>query len=158
MGRLGSGPALGPKLTRRAPNDRTAKRSRLTPSSSALAPSGCSRSSSSACSKSGAHVIDSLPHVGGQCVELYPDKPIYDLPGLPVHRRELAERLLQQTRPFAPEFHLGQEVSTVARQADGRFSSRPRAARLLTKKVVFIAGASAASQPRRLRIEGIRGL
>ena len=103
-----------------------------------------------------AHVIDSLPHVGGQCVELYPDKPIYDLPGLPVCTgRELAERLLQQARPFAPEFHLGQEVSTVARQADGRFLiETSRGTRLLTK-VVFIAGGVGSFQPRRLRIEGI---
>src|SRR6187200_1485183 len=68
-----------------------------------------------------AHVIDSLPEVGGQCVELYPDKPIYDIPAIPVcGARELVERLLTQIRPFAPAFHLGQQVTSCAREPDGR--------------------------------------
>jgi thioredoxin reductase (NADPH) len=57
-----------------------------------------------------AHVLDSLGHPGGQCAELYPDKPIYDIPALPVcGAQELVDRLLQQIKPFA-EFHLGHEV------------------------------------------------
>jgi len=72
-----------------------------------------------------AHVIDSMPQVGGQCTELYPDKPIYDIPAIPVcDARELVERLLQQIKPFAPHFHLGQEVTEVHRRADGRFRVR----------------------------------
>ena len=59
-----------------------------------------------------AQVIDSMPRVGGQCSELYPDKPIYDIPALPVcGAQELIDRLLEQIRPFAPGFHLGQEVT-----------------------------------------------
>jgi thioredoxin reductase (NADPH) len=61
-----------------------------------------------------AHVVDSLPAAGGQCIELYPDKPIYDIPAVPVCTgRELIERLLEQIRPFDPGFHLGQEVTEI---------------------------------------------
>ncbi|MEO3692081.1 NAD(P)/FAD-dependent oxidoreductase [Roseateles paludis] len=103
-----------------------------------------------------AHVIDSLPHAGGQCVELYPDKPIYDVPGLPVCTgQELADRLLQQARPFAPEFHLGQEVSQLSREADGRWRVETASGTRLLSKTVFIAGGVGSFQPRRLRLEGI---
>ena len=69
-----------------------------------------------------AHVIDSLPVVGGQCVELYPDKPIYDIPAVPVCTgQELTNNLLKQIEPFNPTFHLGQEVVEVSKQEDGRF-------------------------------------
>ena len=55
-----------------------------------------------------AHIVDSLAHPGGQCAELYPDKPIYDIPALPVcNAQELVDRLLQQIKPFGAEFHLG---------------------------------------------------
>ncbi|HEX8758242.1 MAG TPA: hypothetical protein VF745_18040, partial [Steroidobacteraceae bacterium] len=64
----------------------------------------------------GAHVIDSLAAPGGQCTELYPDKPIYDIPALPVcGAKELVDRLMQQIKPFNPQFHLGQEVVQFAR-------------------------------------------
>src|SRR5262245_9899285 len=69
-----------------------------------------------------AHVIDSLPAAGGQCIELYPDKPIYDIPAIPVCTgRELIERLLEQIRPFEAGLHLAQEVTEVHRRDDGRF-------------------------------------
>src|SRR5450759_1268768 len=74
-----------------------------------------------------AHIVDSLAHPGGQCTELYPDKPIYDIPALPVcSAQELIDRLLQQIKPFAPEFHLGQEVSEFAQTPAGRFLVRTR--------------------------------
>src|SRR5215203_1670539 len=61
-----------------------------------------------------AHVIDSLAYPGGQCVELYPDKPIYDIPAVPVCTgQELTDNLLKQIEPFDPTFHLGQEVTVV---------------------------------------------
>src|SRR3954471_10041013 len=70
-----------------------------------------------------AHVIDSLPNVGGQCVELYPDKPIYDIPAVPVCTgQELTDNLLKQIEPFGPTFHLGQEVTVVEKREDGRFN------------------------------------
>src|SRR3569623_1083649 len=69
-----------------------------------------------------AHVIDSLGAVGGQCVELYPDKPIYDIPAVPsCTGQELTDNLLKQIEPCEPTFHLGQEVTKVARRDDGRF-------------------------------------
>src|SRR3982751_6195605 len=69
------------------------------------------------------HVIDSLTAVGGQCVELYPDKPIYDIPAVPVCiGQELTDNLLKQIEPFDPTFHLGQEVTLVQRREDQRFN------------------------------------
>ena len=70
------------------------------------------------------HVIDSLKAPGGQCVELYPDKPIYDIPAVPVCTgQELTDRLLEQIKPFGAGMHLGQEVTQVERQENGRFRS-----------------------------------
>ena len=69
-----------------------------------------------------AHVVDALPRVGGQCSELYPDKPIYDIPALPVcSAQELIDRLMQQIRPFHTQFHLGQLVTALHREPNGRF-------------------------------------
>src|SRR5207249_6377989 len=73
----------------------------------------------------GAQVVDSLRHPGGQCAELYPDKPIYDIPALPVcGAQELVDRLMQQIRPFNPQLHLGHEVVQFARRETGRFHLR----------------------------------
>jgi thioredoxin reductase (NADPH) len=102
-----------------------------------------------------AHVVDALPHAGGQCVELYADKPIYDVPGLPVcSGRELIERLQQQIRPFAPAFHLGQEVSLLQAQPDGRYLVGSSTGPQWLARTVFIAGGVGAFQPKRLRLEG----
>ncbi|MDO8713738.1 MAG: NAD(P)/FAD-dependent oxidoreductase [Polynucleobacter sp.] len=103
-----------------------------------------------------AHVIDSLPEVGGQCIELYPDKPIYDIPAIPVCTgRELASNLLKQIGPFAPQFHLNQEVSTLEKQADGRFLIGTSQNQRFLSKTVFIAAGVGAFQPRTLNLEGI---
>ena len=103
-----------------------------------------------------AHVVDSLPVAGGQCVELYADKPIYDIPGTPAcTARELIDRLLLQIKPFAAQFHFGQEVSLVQRQPDGRFRlETSKGLRLLTK-TIFIASGVGSFQPRRLKIDGL---
>ena len=59
-----------------------------------------------------AHVVDSLPNIGGQCGELYPEKPIYDIPAYPViGAQELIDRLMEQIKPFNAQFHLGQAVT-----------------------------------------------
>ena len=72
-----------------------------------------------------ADIVDSLQHPGGQCTELYPDKPIYDIPALPVcGAQELVDRLMQQIKPFQPRFHLGQEVTELTRRDDARFFVR----------------------------------
>src|SRR5438105_12381771 len=68
-----------------------------------------------------AHVIDILDKPGGQCAELYPEKPIYDIPGLPiVTGQELTERLMALINPFGATFHLGQRVDALERLGDGR--------------------------------------
>ena len=103
-----------------------------------------------------AHVIDSLPYPGGQCIELYPDKPIYDIPGTPVcSARELVARLLQQIAPFKPDFHLGQEVSVVEREPDGRFRVETSMGKRFLAKAIFVAGGVGSFQPRRLKIDGL---
>ncbi|RTL17735.1 MAG: NAD(P)/FAD-dependent oxidoreductase [Burkholderiales bacterium] len=106
-----------------------------------------------------AQVVDALPHAGGQCVELYADKPIYDVPGLPVcSGRELVERLEQQIRPFAPGLHLGQEVSALQPLPDGRWQAETAAGKRFVAKTVFIAAGVGAFQPKRLRLEGAEPL
>jgi thioredoxin reductase (NADPH) len=103
-----------------------------------------------------AHVIDSLPEVGGQCIELYPDKPIYDIPAVPVcSGKGLTERLLEQIKPFGAAFHLGQEVSTLERRADGRFFLATSLGKSFVTKTVFIAAGVGSFQARTLKVEGI---
>lgn len=103
-----------------------------------------------------AHVIDSLQVVGGQCVELYPDKPIYDIPAVPVCTgQELTDNLLKQIEPFEPTFHLGQEVTLVARRDDGRFDLETSTGTRFITKTIFIAAGVGSFQPRTLKVEGI---
>jgi len=102
-----------------------------------------------------AQVIDALPEPGGQCVELYPAKPIYDIPGVPVcSGRELVERLLQQVQPFHPAWHLGQTVSTLTARDDSRFDVVTSAGQAFVARAVFIAGGVGAFQPRLLQAPG----
>lgn len=102
------------------------------------------------------HVVDALPHVGGQCAELYADKPIYDIPGLPVCTgRELVERLQQQIAPFKPRLHLAQTVDTLQAQADGRWLVQTHVGTAWQSKTVFIAAGVGAFVPRSLPIEGL---
>jgi thioredoxin reductase (NADPH) len=104
----------------------------------------------------GAHIIDSLPQAGGQCTELYPDKPIYDIPALPIcGAQELIDRLMEQIKPFHATFHLGQEVTELQPQADGQFLvSTGGGTRLLAGAVVIAAGVGS-FQPRRLAVAGV---
>ncbi|MGH6610323.1 MAG: NAD(P)/FAD-dependent oxidoreductase [Burkholderiaceae bacterium] len=103
-----------------------------------------------------AHVIDSLPEVGGQCTELYPDKPIYDIPAIPVcSGKELTDALLKQIEPFHAAFHLAQEVTVVQKQEDGRFYVETSKGTRFFTKVVIVAGGVGSFQPRALRVEGI---
>jgi thioredoxin reductase (NADPH) len=103
-----------------------------------------------------AHVIDSLAYPGGQCIELYPDKPIYDIPAVPVCTgRELTDSLLKQIEPFGATFHLGQEVTLVQRRDDGRFDVETSRGTRLIAKTLFVAGGVGSFQPRTLKVEGI---
>ena len=103
-----------------------------------------------------AHVIDSLAYPGGQCVELYPDKPIYDIPAVPVCTgQELTDSLLRQIEPFGAIFHFGQEVTVVEKLEDGRFFVQTSKGTRLLTKTIFIAAGVGAFQPRLLKVEGV---
>jgi thioredoxin reductase (NADPH) len=103
-----------------------------------------------------AHIIDSLPYPGGQCIELYPDKPIYDIPAVPVCTgKELTDSLLKQIEPFGATFHLGQEVTEVQRRADGRFDLATAKGTRFVTKTIFIAAGVGAFQPRLLKVDGL---
>ncbi|HUN25781.1 MAG TPA: NAD(P)/FAD-dependent oxidoreductase [Steroidobacteraceae bacterium] len=102
-----------------------------------------------------AEVVDSLPQVGGQCTELYPEKPIYDIPAIPVcSAKELIERLLEQIRPFAAGMHLGQEVTEITPRADRRFDVVTSRGTRFDAGAVIVAGGVGSFQPRRLALEG----
>jgi thioredoxin reductase (NADPH) len=103
-----------------------------------------------------AHLVDSLPHAGGQCFELYPDKPIYDIPALPLGTgRELTARLLKQIEPFGAGFHLDQQVKALTRRDDGRFDIATTAGTRFIAKAVIVAGGVGSFQPRRLKLDGL---
>jgi thioredoxin reductase (NADPH) len=101
-----------------------------------------------------AHILDSLPTAGGQCTELYPDKPIYDIPALPIcGAQELVDRLMQQIKPFGAEFHLGEETLKVEKQASGRFRVETNAGTVFDAGAVIIAGGVGSFQPRHLTVD-----
>ena len=103
-----------------------------------------------------AHVVDALPFAGGQCVELYGDKPIYDIPALPrCTGRELTDRLLEQVKPFAPAFHFDQLVSQVAPTDGGRFDVRTRAGLHFDCGAIVLAAGVGAFVPRTLKVAGL---
>lgn len=91
------------------------------------------------------HVLDALEFVGGQCTALYPEKPIYDIPGHPgIEAADLINKLAEQAAPFAPTYHLGQQVTGLARQADGRWLLTTSAnTRVLAGAVIIAAGCGA---------------
>jgi thioredoxin reductase (NADPH) len=102
------------------------------------------------------HVLDSLAVAGGQCAELYPDKPIYDIPGIPVcSGDELVEALLKQIEPFDATFHIGEEVTELLPQDDGTFVVKTAKGRTFHTKTVFVAGGVGSFQPRRARLDGL---
>ncbi len=103
-----------------------------------------------------AHLIDSLPEVGGQCAWLYPEKPIYDIPAIPVcSAQELVDRLMEQIKPFGAEFHLKQEVTSVAARDEGGFDLVTSTGNEFHAKAIVIAGGLGSFQPRRVHLEGI---
>ncbi len=103
-----------------------------------------------------AHIVDTMRHAGGQCTELYPDKPIYDIPGIPeCSGQELIDNLMKQIEPFDAEFHLGEEVTVVAPRDDESFDVETDVGTRFHAKTIFIAGGVGSFQPRRMRLEGI---
>lgn len=106
-----------------------------------------------------AHLIDALPRVGGQPVELYGDKPLYDIPGIPMCTgQQLVDGLLRQIEPFNTPMHLGQRVDTLQRQPDGRWLVGTQHGLRLLAKAVFIAAGLGAFEPRRLKLDGLDAL
>jgi thioredoxin reductase (NADPH) len=102
-----------------------------------------------------AHVVDSLKHPGGQCSELYPEKPIYDIPALPVcGAQELVDRLLKQAKPFNAQFHMGEEVAGLEVLPDHTFLLTTSRDTRFHARTVIIAGGLGSFQPRRLGLEG----
>lgn len=102
------------------------------------------------------HVIDILDKVGGQCSELYPEKPIYDIPALPiVTGQELTDRLMEQIKPFGAEFHLAQRIDQLERQPDGRFKLTTDIGNSFLAKVVVIAAGGGSFTPKRPPLAGI---
>ncbi len=102
------------------------------------------------------HLIDILDKPGGQCAELYPEKPIYDIPGWPIISGQgLVDKLMEQIAPFDPEFHLGEMVTGLERQTDGRFQLTTDAGGHFLTKVVVIAAGGGSFQPKRPPIKGI---
>jgi thioredoxin reductase (NADPH) len=103
-----------------------------------------------------AHVIDILDKPGGQCAELYPEKPIYDIPGLPVVTgQELTDRLMQQIKPFGATFHLGERVDALSRADDGCFRLVTDVGKSFLTKVVVIAAGGGSFTPKRPPLDGI---
>jgi thioredoxin reductase (NADPH) len=101
------------------------------------------------------HIVDALPHVGGQCVELYADKPIYDIPGIQVCTgRELVARLEQQIAPFQPTCHLSQRIEQVQTSPEGWHVRSDQGTEWLAQ-TLFIAAGVGAFVPRSLSIEGL---
>ena len=104
-----------------------------------------------------AHVIDILDRPGGQCAELYPEKPIYDIPGLPiVTGQELTGRLMEQIKPFEPVFHFNERVDVLQRR-DGGFEVETDAGSKIFAKVIVIAAGGGSFTPKRPPLAGIEG-
>ncbi|MDP2779011.1 NAD(P)/FAD-dependent oxidoreductase [Devosia sp.] len=102
------------------------------------------------------HFIDILDRPGGQCTELYPEKPIYDIPGFPVVTgQQLTDNLMAQIAPFAPEFHFNRMVNSIEKQADGSFKLATDADEIFNAKVVVIAAGGGSFQPKRPPVNGI---
>ena len=103
-----------------------------------------------------AHFVDILDKVGGQCAELYPEKPIYDIPGIPhVSGQGLTDALMEQIKPFHPTFHLGEMVETVEKIGDPLFRCTTDAGKVFECKVVVIAAGGGSFQPKRPPVPGI---
>ncbi len=101
-------------------------------------------------------VIDILDKPGGQCSELYPEKPIYDIPALPtVTGQELTDRLMEQIKPFGAQFVLGERVDELTRSEDGRFHLKTDAGREIKAKIIVIAAGGGSFTPKRPPLEGI---
>ncbi len=102
------------------------------------------------------HLIDILDRPGGQCAELYPEKPIYDIPAWPeISGQALTDKLMEQIKPFHPTFHFNRMVSELSKQEDGRFRTVTDEGEVFLSKVVVIAAGGGSFQPKRPPVSGI---
>jgi thioredoxin reductase (NADPH) len=103
-----------------------------------------------------AHLVDILDRAGGQCAELYPEKPIYDIPGFPeISAQGLVDNLMKQVAPFGPTFHHGQQVESVTRIGDPLFRVVTDAGTVFHAKIVVIAAGGGSFQPKKPPIPNI---
>lgn len=103
-----------------------------------------------------AHVIDILDRPGGQCAELYPEKPIYDIPGLPVVTgQELTDNLMAQIAPFGPQFHFGEMVEALERVDEQTFRLTTASGLVFEAPVIVVAAGGGSFQPKKPPIPGI---
>ena len=103
-----------------------------------------------------AHLVDILDKVGGQCAELYPEKPIYDIPAIPkISAQGLVDRLMEQIKPFGATFHLNEMVESIERIADPAFRVKTDGGKLFECKIIVIAAGGGSFQPKRPPIPGI---
>ena len=97
------------------------------------------------------HLIDNLDKIGGQCAELYPEKPIYDIPALPVCTgQELTDRLIEQAKPFEPEFHLSQQAEALERLDNGHWQLKSSSGTVFEAPAIVIAAGAGSFVPRRI--------
>ena len=102
------------------------------------------------------HLIDALPQAGGQLIEIYPKKPIYDIPGYPsVLAGELVDNLMEQAAPFKPGFTLGDRAETIEKQEDGHFIVTTQSGLSHKAPVVIIAGGLGSFEPRKPKIDNL---
>jgi len=103
-----------------------------------------------------AHLVDILDKIGGQCAELYPEKPIYDIPGVPYTTAQgLVDALMAQIKPFGARFHLQEMVETIEKIGDPLFRVTTDQGKLFEAKIVVIAAGGGSFQPKRPPIPGI---
>jgi thioredoxin reductase (NADPH) len=102
------------------------------------------------------HVVDALDEIGGQCTALYPEKPIYDIPGYPeIDAGALIDRLAGQAAPFEPVYHLGEQVTALARDGDGGWRVTTSAGREIDCRAVIVAAGCGAFGPHRPPLENL---
>lgn len=102
------------------------------------------------------HLIDALPQIGGQLSEIYPRKPIYDIPGFPsIDAQDLVDNLMEQIKPFHPTFTVGERVETINKQEDGSFNLTSNEGTQINAKVIVIAGGLGSFEPRKPVVHGL---
>ncbi len=102
------------------------------------------------------HLVDNLDKPGGQCAELYPDKPIYDIPSrVKVTGQELTDELIKQIKPFNPTFHLNQQVEKISKTSDSKWIIKTSAGKIIQAKCIVIAAGAGSFVPRKPNIEGV---